>query len=91
MNQKNKGGRGLACTERNEAIRAARYLGYSYDRIAKDFGISKSRAIQLCNPEKTRLIEAAKRGKAKDDEINSWGSALIKQVFTKINKASQLP
>lgn len=66
MNQKNKGGRGLACTERNEAICAARLGGASYDHIARDFGISKSRAIQLCNPEKTKQIEADKRKRARE-------------------------
>ena len=66
MNQKNKGGRGLACTERNEQIRQARADGDSFDKIAADFGISKSRAIQLCNPEKTKQIEADKRKRAKE-------------------------
>lgn len=66
MNQKNKGGRGLACTERNEQIRAARASGDSFDKIASDFGISKSRAIQLCNPEKTKQIEADKRKRARE-------------------------
>lgn len=66
MNQKNKGGRGLACTERNEQIRAARAAGDSFDKIARDFGISKSRAIQLCNPEKARQIEADKRKRARE-------------------------
>lgn len=66
MNQKNKGGRGLACTERNERIRAARAAGDSFDKIALDFGISKSRAIQLCNPEKTKQIEADKRKRARE-------------------------
>jgi len=66
MNQKNKGGRGLACTERNNQVRMARELGYSYDQIARDFGISKSRAIQLCNPEKTKQIEADKRKRARE-------------------------
>lgn len=66
MNQKNKGGRGLACTERNEQIRAARAAGDSFDKIARDSGISKSRAIQICNPEKTKKIEADKRKRAKE-------------------------
>lgn len=66
MNQKNKGGRGLACTERNEAIRAARSAGDSFDKIALAFDISKSRAIQLCNPEKTKQIEADKRKRARE-------------------------
>ena len=65
MNQKNKGGRGLACTERNEQIRAARAAGDSFDKIARDFGISKSRAIQICNPEKTKQIEVDKRKRAR--------------------------
>lgn len=66
MNQKNKGGRGLACTDRNEAIRAARAAGDSFDKIAIAFGISKSRAIQICNPEKTKQIEADKRKRARE-------------------------
>ena len=66
MNQKNKGGRGLACTERNELIRSARADGWSFDKIALAFDISKSRAIQLCNPEKTKQIEADKRKRAKE-------------------------
>lgn len=66
MNQKNKGGRGLACTDRNEQIRAARAAGDSFDKIARDFCISKSRAIQLCNPEKTKQIEADKRKRARE-------------------------
>ena len=66
MNQKNKGGRGLACTERNEQIRAARAAGDSFDKIAAAFGISKSRVIQICNPEKTKQIEADKRKRARE-------------------------
>ena len=66
MNQKNKGGRGLACTERNEQIRAARADGWSFDKIALAFDISKSRAIQLCNPEKAKQIEADKRKRARE-------------------------
>lgn len=66
MNQKNKGGRGLACTERNEQLRAARAAGDSFDKIARDFDISKSRAIQICNPEKTKQIEADKRKRARE-------------------------
>jgi hypothetical protein len=66
MNQINKGGRGLACTERNEAILAARAAGDSFDKIAAAFGISKSRVIQICNPEKTKKIEADKRKRARE-------------------------
>ena len=65
MNQVNKGGRGLACTERNEQIRAM-FPENSVTHIAELFNLSKSRIVQILNPEKTKQIEADKRKRARE-------------------------
>lgn len=66
MNAKPKGGKGHAETERNELIRARRAEGVSFTKIGKEFGVSQTRVIQICYPEKALRIEAEKRKRAKE-------------------------